>query len=84
MKLPAFLNTPVTRAQINHPVLAGKVIRRLTGSSGKKKSGGAESAASASAAASTAAAAPQVTRATLTRTNGVEAAKIAAGVPAGH
>lgn len=74
MKLPKMMNSRVTRAQIDHPVLAANVIRRLTGSSGKKKGGSAESPAPV----------PAPTRYTLTRTNGIDAAKVAAGVPAGH
>ncbi|AHW62694.1 hypothetical protein [Corynebacterium glyciniphilum] len=74
MKLPNMLNARVTRAQIDHPVVAAKVIRKLTGSSGKK--GGSSSPAPVVS--------RPVTRATLTRTNGIDAAKIAAGVPSAH
>ncbi|HIW90155.1 MAG TPA: hypothetical protein H9870_00580 [Candidatus Corynebacterium avicola] len=109
MKLPKSMIVPVTRAQIDRPVMAAKVIRRLTSSSGKSKGSkgsedtdagagagagaGAHAGANAGAgesvgsrAASAAAAAHQTTptRETLTRTNGIEAAKIAAGVPAAH
>ena len=110
MKLPKSMIVPVTRAQIDRPVMAAKVIRRLTSSSGKSKgSKGADAGAGAGAgsgsgaganaganagagesvgtrAASAAAAAHQTTptRETLARTNGIEAAKIAAGVPAAH
>ncbi|MEY8567572.1 hypothetical protein AALF15_13545 [Corynebacteriaceae bacterium 7-707] len=78
MKLPSILNARVTRAQIDHPVVAAKVIRKLTGSSGKKSSSSASPAAPAGAAA------PAPTRFTLTRTNGIDAAKVAAGVPSAH
>ncbi len=71
------LNARVTRAQIDHPVVAAKVIRKLTGSSGKKK--GAENGSQAASPA-----APAPTRYSLTRTNGIDAAKVAAGVPAAH
>ncbi|WP_420098122.1 hypothetical protein [Corynebacterium sp.] len=77
MKLPSMLNARVTRAQIDHPVVAGKVIRKLTGSSGKKGKDGKDGSAAAPVS-------PPLTRATLTRTNGIDAAKIAAGVPAAH
>lgn len=70
------LNARVTRAQIDHPVVAAKVIRKLTGSSGKKS---AETGPTA-----TPPAAPAPTRYSLTRTNGIDAAKVAAGVPAAH
>jgi hypothetical protein len=86
-------NVALTRAQIDRPVLAGKVIRKLTGSSGKKTSGkdatsaSPEHAAHVSGveAAKLAAGVPDapVTEAP-TRTNGIEAAKHAAGVPATH
>ncbi|MGN0095102.1 MAG: hypothetical protein ACI38U_03470 [Corynebacterium sp.] len=77
MKLPNMLNARVTRAQIDHPVVAAKVIRKLTGSSGKKKGAGNGSAAASPTA-------PAPTRYSLTRTNGIDAAKVAAGVPAVH
>ncbi|MDN5683856.1 hypothetical protein [Corynebacterium glyciniphilum] len=76
MKLPNILNARVTRAQIDHPVVAAKVIRKLTGSSGKKGTETGSQAASP--------AAPAPTRYSLTRTNGIDAAKVAAGVPAAH
>ncbi|AGP30421.1 hypothetical protein [Corynebacterium terpenotabidum] len=72
MSLPSFLQAPLTRAQVRHPVIAGNVIRRLTGSSGK------------SAQASDAAPDVPETAGPLTRDNGIEAAKRAAGVPSGH
>lgn len=85
-------NVALTRAQIERPVIAGTVIRRLTGGSSTKKSGQdaaptVEHAAHVSgvAAAKAAAGVPEsaATRAaSLTRTDGIEAAKIAAGVPA--
>ena len=95
MKLPKSLNIPVTRAQIDRPVMAAKVIRKLTSSSGKSKSsegagagtgngGTAADAASAGAAASDTAPQAAPTRETLTRTNGIDAAKVAAGVPTDH
>ena len=98
MKLPKSLNIPVTRAQIDRPVMAAKAIRKLTSSSGKSKSsegagagtgnGGtaadAADAASAGAAASDTAPQAAPTRETLTRTNGIDAAKVAAGVPTDH
>lgn len=84
-------NIALTRAQIERPVIAGTVIRKLTGSSSKKKGGQdavpatptVEHAAHVSgvAAAKAAAGVPD-TAAVLTRTDGIEAAKIAAGVPA--
>lgn len=83
-------NVALTRAQIDRPVLAGKMIRRLTGSSGKKTSGkDATSAAPAHAAhisgvgaAKAAAGVPDAPATDApTRTNGIEAAKLAAGVP---
>ncbi|MEJ6550417.1 hypothetical protein PQI66_12765 [Corynebacterium sp. USCH3] len=80
MKLPSMLNARVTRAQIDHPVVAGKVIRKLTGSSGKKGKNGKDGTDGSAAAPVS----PPLTRATLTRTNGIDAAKIAAGVPAAH
>lgn len=90
MSLPKSLNATVTRAQINHPVLAGKVIRRLTGSTAGKKGGATASTpaehaphVSGVAAAKTAAGVPGTPTA-LSRDNGIEAAKIAAGVPAAH
>lgn len=80
MKLPSMLNGPVTRAQIDHPVVAAKVIRRLTGSSGKKGTDATEKAVSSVSSISSTAASP----ATPSRTNGIEAAKLAAGIPAEH
>lgn len=77
MKLPSMLNGPVTRAQINHPVVAAKVIRQLTGSSGKKGSDAMDATEEAVSSISSAAAPP-------VRTNGIEAAKLAAGIPAEH
>lgn len=77
MKLPSMLNGPVTRAQIDHPVVAAKVIRRLTGSSGKKGTDATEEAVSSISATAASAATPA-------RTNGIEAAKLAAGIPAEH
>ncbi|MCJ7857524.1 hypothetical protein [Corynebacterium kalidii] len=78
MKLPSMLNARVTRAQIDHPVVAAAVIRKLTGSSGKKS--GATAGPATAPSAPTAASVPPV----LTRTNGIDAAKVAAGVPTGH
>lgn len=85
-------NSALTRAQIERPVLAGNVIRKLTGSSSSKKD--ATSAApehathvSGVAAAKAAAGVPESAEtraASLPRTDGIEAAKIAAGVPAAH
>jgi hypothetical protein len=66
-------NVALTHAQIERPVLAGKVIRRVTGGGSKKKG-------HSSPAQDAAPTAPVV----LTRTNGIEAAKRAAGVPAQH
>ncbi|MGP9722943.1 hypothetical protein ACT3SZ_02870 [Corynebacterium sp. AOP40-9SA-29] len=80
MKLPSMLNGPVTRAQIDHPVVAAKVIRRLTGSSGKKGTGATDATEEAVSSISSPAASPT----TPTRTNGIEAAKLAAGIPAEH
>ncbi|MGV0868998.1 hypothetical protein [Corynebacterium kalidii] len=81
MKLPSMLNARVTRAQIDHPVVAAAVIRKLTGSSGKKSGATAGPATAPSApSAPSAASVPPV----LTRTNGIDAAKVAAGVPTGH
>lgn len=82
MKLPTFLNSSVTRAQIDHPGVAASVIRRLTGSSGRK----GDSTPTATPAPSAPQTAPvtRATRATLTRTNGIDAARIAAGVPTDH
>lgn len=77
MKLPSMLNGPVTRAQINHPVVAAKVIRRLTGSSGKKGTDATEEAVSSISS-------PAASPASPARTNGIEAAKLAAGIPAEH
>ena len=86
-------NVALTRAQIDRPVLAGTVIRKLTSSGGKKNSGkDATSAApehatniSGLAAAKTAAGVPETPHTDApTRTNGIEAAKRAAGVPAAH
>lgn len=79
MSLPKFLNGVITRTQVTHPVLASKVIRRLTGSGGKKKGGDAASAAHPAPGASAASDASAAGR-----TDGIEAAKIAAGVPAAH
>jgi hypothetical protein len=75
MKLPSMLNARVTRAQIDHPVVAASVIRKLTGSSGKKSGTTGDPTVSAPAVS-----VPPV----LTRTNGIDAAKVAAGVPTGH
>ncbi|MGO1950942.1 MAG: hypothetical protein ACTH1D_14995 [Mycobacteriaceae bacterium] len=77
MKIPSVLNAHATRAQIDRPVATAKVIRKLTGSSGKKKPSGADNEPAP-------APAPAPTRDTLTRTNGIDAAKVAAGVPADH
>ncbi|MDN5583270.1 MAG: hypothetical protein L0G55_11915 [Corynebacterium sp.] len=77
MKLPSMLNGPVTRAQIDHPVVAAKVIRRLTGSSGKKGTDATEEAVSSISS-------PAASPASPARTNGIEAAKLAAGIPAEH
>lgn len=77
MKLPSMLNGPVTRAQIDHPVVAAKVIRRLTGSSGKKGTDATEEAVSYISS-------PAASPASPARTNGIEAAKLAAGIPAEH
>lgn len=83
MKLPSMLNGPVTRAQIDHPVVAAKVIRRLTGSSGKKGTGATDATEKAVSSISSPAASP-ASPASPARTNGIEAAKLAAGIPAEH
>ena len=85
-------NVVLTRAQIERPVLAGKVIRKLTGSSGKTSGKDAAPAApehathlSGVAAAKAAAGVPDTAHTDApTRTNGIGAAKRAAGVPAAH
>jgi hypothetical protein len=80
MKLPKPLNATLTRAQIDRPVATGKVIRRLTSSGGKSgETKGAEADAGETDGSN--APTPAPTRETLTRTNGIDAAKIAAGVP---
>jgi hypothetical protein len=68
-------NVALTRAQIDRPVLAGKVIRRVTGGGSKKKGSGHHAPAQDAA---------TTVPAVLTRTNGIEAAKRAAGVPTIH
>lgn len=67
MHLPTPLNAFVTRAQVNHPVIAGKIIRSLTGSGSKSSAHSENSVRPASSSPA--------------RTNGIEAAKTAAGVP---
>ena len=88
-------NSALTRAQSERPVLAGKVIRKLTGSSSSKKETGEDATSTAPehathvsgvAAARAAAGVPESAEtraASLPRTDGIEAAKLAAGVPAG-
>lgn len=76
MSLPKFLNKFVTRAQVNYPTLAAKVIRKLTGSSSKSSS--SAPAIAPSGADSVQSSDP------LNRDNGIEAAKVAAGVPVVH
>lgn len=83
-------NSALTRAQIERPVLAGKVIRKLTGSSSSKKDAASTAPehavhVSGVAAAKAAAGVPrsaETSAAPLPRTVGIGAAKLAAGVPA--
>ncbi|HJG47098.1 hypothetical protein [Corynebacterium variabile] len=68
-------NSALTRAQIERPVLAGKVIRKLTGSSSSKKETGEDATSTAPEDATSTA--PEHA----THVSGVAAARAAAGVP---